>query len=219
MILSGSQLPASASANRGPNITIYCTCSCNKNKEVEFYYEEHKDVVCDTSRAIKHHICKTTSIQDKSTGYSKTQFETIIAKTESLKDEFDRLKNENAKNNTKLKSSKESCRKEIKALRNEINAFFDKLERVMLLQLDSHESEVQNRIDKQMSTLTKAIQMIVADYKLLEDVKTDGRKPVMFAAGVQVSKALEGILIKHAHTDSEACFVVIYRTDIVAGLC
>ena len=188
-IVSGNQLPATGSARRTRGVVVYC--GCNKSQEVAFYCEEHKDVVCDACRTIKHHKCSTTSIQDKSIDYTISKLEAVLSKTKSLKDEFDKLKKESESKHKELKNLKESCRNEIKAFRNEINVFFDKLENDMLLQLDSYGNETEKRIDHQISTLTTAFQMTEGDYKLLENVKKDGRKSTMFASDVQMSRALK----------------------------
>lgn len=96
-IVSGNQLPATGSTRRTTGVVIYC--ACNKAQEVAFYCEEHKDVVCDACKTIKHHKCRTTRIHDKSTGYTTSNLEAVISKTKSLKDEFDKLKKENESKN------------------------------------------------------------------------------------------------------------------------
>ena len=163
-------------------------CNCNNNKETEYYCENHSDVICSPCKDINHHKCRTTPIQQKSSGYKSSKIDAIVAKSKSLKDKYDRLKQKCSTNKKELVRSKDVCQKEIKAFRKELNDFLDRLEHKMLKELASCEDEKRKKIDQQIATLSNALQMLDTDQKILAKSKEDGRNQVMFAAEVQASK-------------------------------
>ena len=171
------------SVSSSRHVSIYC--GCNNNKETEYYCENHSDVICSPCKDIKHHKCRTTPIQQKSSGYKSSKIDAILAKSKSLKDKYDRLKQKCSTNKKELVRSKDHCQKEIKAFRKELNDFLDKLEHKMLKELASCEDEKRKQIDQQIATLSNALQMLDADHMILSKSKEDGRTPVMFAAEVQ----------------------------------
>ena len=177
------------SVGNSRRLTIYC--GCNKNQEVEFYCAVHADVICSPCKNIKHHKCETSSIQQKSSEYTSATLDSVLRKTKSLKDKYDKLKQECTENQNELKRSKEACKKEIKAFRKELDEFLNKLEKSMLQELDQCESRELQRIDQQITTLTTALQMLAPECQLLDDARKDGRKQVMFAAEVQTSKPVQ----------------------------
>ena len=179
----------SESFDTGRCLTVYC--GCNKNQEVEFYCEDHADVICRRCQSIKHHKCKTSTIHQKSSGYTSTKLESILSKMRSLKDKYDQLKQECSGDKKELKELKEVCKKEIRAFRKELDDFLDKLEQNMLAELDQFETKESHRVDQQITTLSMALQMLNADDQLLNDARKDARKQVMFAAEVQTSKGLQ----------------------------
>ena len=171
-----------------PRLKSYC--ACNNNQEVEFYCEDHNDVICSPCQSVKHHNCTTPSIQQKSSRYTSASLDLILAKTESLKDTYDRLKQECRENETELKSCKEACKKEIQAFRKELDDFLDKLEQNMLAELDQYESKERQRIDHHITTLKTIIQMLDKEHKSLEKARKDVRKENMFVAETRVSANL-----------------------------
>ena len=173
---------------RGRHLTVYC--ACNKNQEVEFYCEDHADVICSPCQSFRHHKCKTSSIQQKSSGYTSTKLNSILAKTKSLKDKYDQLKQECNDNKTGLTRSKEACMKAITTFRKQLEDFLNKLEQNMLAELDQHETKERQRVDQQIATLTAALHMLDAEYTLLDKARKDGRKETMFAADARVSTNL-----------------------------
>ena len=188
-IVSGSQVPAVSSIRGRPSIVVYC--SCNRKQEVQYFCEDHKDTVCDLCKSSKHYKCKVPRIQDKSSAYSQSKISSIMSKLDAIQDEYAKLKQARDDDIKSLERSTEGCRNEITALRKEINAFLDDLEKAILKELASYEKDKQSHISQQMSTLTATLKMLESDYKLLHDAKNEGRKTTMFAADVQVSKGLQ----------------------------
>ena len=179
----------SESFDTGRRLTVYC--GCNQNQEVEFYCEDHADVICRQCQSFKHHKCKTSTVHQKSSGYTSTKMESILSKTKSLKDKYDQLKQECSEDKKELKELKAVCKKEIRAFRKELDDFLDKLEQSMLAELDQFETKESQRVDQQITALSTALQMLNADDQLLNDAWKDARKQVMFAAEVQTSKGLQ----------------------------
>ncbi|MEW8545648.1 MAG: hypothetical protein AB2693_19170, partial [Candidatus Thiodiazotropha sp.] len=158
VISDNKNVEAKSSVSQGSGHVLYC--GCNASKEIEFYCEAHENVMCSPCRSIKHHKCKTASIQEKASSYTTEMFNAVLSKTKSMKDKFDKMKNESHEAVKALKLSKDACRKEIQRFRKELNTFLDKLENDMLKDLDKSENEQQKQLDQHISTLTAALQML-----------------------------------------------------------
>ena len=189
VVLGSQNLAAISLVSQGSGPAHYC--GCNTNKEVEFYCENHEDVMCGPCRSIKHHKCKAVSVQEKSLSYTAQTFNSILSKTKLMKDKFEKMKKESTDAIKELNISKEACKREIQTFRKELNTFLDKLENDMLKELDKSEKEPYKQLNQHISTLTAALQMLDSDYTLLENAKQDGRKPMMFTSDLQVSKRLQ----------------------------
>ena len=95
-ITSATNVPYSV----GRLLTI--KCECNKKQEVEFYCEDHADVLCKQCQSFRHQKCKTTPIQQSSSGYTSTKLDSILSKTKLLKDKYDQLKQNCSEEKKKL---------------------------------------------------------------------------------------------------------------------
>ena len=197
-ITSASNVPYSV----GRLLTI--NCECNKNQEVEFYCEDHADVICKQCQSFRHQKCKTTPIQQRSSGYTSTTLDLILSKTKLLKDKYDQLKQSCNEEKKKLQKSKDVCKKEIRAFRKELDDYLDQLEQKMLKELDQFETKEKLCMDQKITTLTTALQMLDADAELLNDANNDARKGVMFAADAQISKRFHECERRLAELENEA---------------
>ena len=176
------------SVSSSRRISLYC--GCKNNREPEYYCENHDDVTCSPCKDIKHHQCKLISIQQKSSGYKSSQIDAILVKSKYLKEKYDQLKQKCSTNKKELGRSKDICQNEMKAFRKELNGFLDRLEQKMLKELSDIEVEKRRQIDEQITTLTNALQMLDAEYKILAKAKADGRNQIMLTAEVQTSKTI-----------------------------
>ena len=170
-IVSENQVPAVISTRGRHAVAVYC--ACNKNQEVQYFCDEHQDIICDTCKHIKHYKCKISGIQDKSSSYTDSKIDALVSKIEALKDDYDRLKKTRDDEGKGQECSKEECRKEIYAFRKELDTFLDDLEK-SVLKLDSQDDEWQNRIGQHIATLTATLKMLETDNKLLQDAKSNG---------------------------------------------
>lgn len=173
-----------------PSRCLSFYCGCSSNNETEHYCENHSDVICTQCKNEKHDKCRTTPIQQKCSGYKALKIDEILAKTNHLKDKYDRLKQKCSTNKKELVRSKDVCHSEIKAFRRELNDFLDKLEQKMLIELDACEDEENKLIDQQFVTLSKTLQMLDTDDKMLTEAKVDGKIQTMFAAEVRAKKTI-----------------------------
>ena len=188
-ILSGKQMPARVSGN--PRSGFAPFCSCNKNQQVEFFCEDHTEVVCNPCKMVKHRNCKTADVQDKSAGYTTAQVNSILAKITALIHEFDTMQKQRKTDRKECKRLKEECKKKVKDFRASIDAILDNLEKKVTDEVDEYDIEQSRHIDQNITVLTTGLQMLDADKKELEDAKTNGNKAMMFTADVQVSKSLK----------------------------
>ena len=183
-----------ASANttiRGRHSTVIY-CRCNKQQEVQYYCEDHQEILCDLCKETKHYKCQTSTIQIKSSAYSSSKLDSVASKLNGIKDDYAQLYKERNDESKRLERMKDDCRKTIEKFRKEIDSFLDKLENNILKQVELFETEGQKRIRQHISMLTATMKLFEADLKLVEDAKNDGRKETMFAAGEQVSKDVQG---------------------------
>ena len=183
-------VPASNISGEKPNRRLKDYCACNTNQEVAFYCEDHTEFICSSCQTIKHHRCTIPSIQEKCAGYTASNMDLILAKTQSLKDAYDRLKKKCQENESELERSKDSCKEEIQAFRKEIDEFLNKLEQKMLAELDQCVNKESQRINEHIKTLTTAIQMLDQDNTSLDKAQKDGSKGSMFIAETRVSTNL-----------------------------
>ena len=184
-----------------PSTVIYCRC--NKQQKVQYYCDEHKEILCDLCKETKHYKCHTSTIQIKSSAYSSSKLDSVASKLNGIKDDYDQLNKVRNDESKRLERLKEECREAIEAFRKEIDSFLDKLEKNMLKQVESFEIEGQKRISQHISTLTATMKLLESDLKLVEDAKNDGRKETMFAAGEQVSQDLQGYIDRLGDIENE----------------
>ena len=195
-------LSADDVSGTGPRLTLYC--KCNNNQEIEFYCDDHSSSICGQCQMLLHHKCQTIPIQQKSSAYTSTHLDSIISKTKSLKDKYDELKQGYIEDKKELEDNREECKKAMQAFRKELDDYIDKLEREMLEELNKIETKEHRRIDQKIATITTALQMLDVDYKLLGDAKNDGRKHIMFAADVEISKRFREFETRLAELEKEA---------------
>ena len=202
ILVSAGQASVNTTICGRPNTVIYCRC--NKQQEVQYYCDDHKEILCDLCKETKHYKCHTSTIQIKSSAYSSSKLDSVASKLNGIKDDYDQLNKVRKDESKSLERMKEDCRKTIEKFRKEIDSFLDKLENSMLKQVEAFENEEQKRISQHMSTLTATMKLLESDLKLVDDTKNDGRKETMFAAGEQMKKDLQGYIDRLGDIENEA---------------
>ena len=195
-------------------------CSCNQNQQVEVYCEDHKDVICNSCKKIKHWKCKAILLNEKCTSYTTAHLNVLVDKITSLKSKTENLQQERSTDLRKLESLINAARTKIKTFRKEIDMLLDKLEQTTSKDLDNLETEQKQNIEHQSSTLTAALQMLSKDHKLLEDAKSDGRRNTMFASDIQVSKCLQEYeaVLNNVQGNTKASVIVFERNKKIVDL-
>ena len=188
-ILSGKKIPVPTSGSQKYGAPVYC--GCNKNQEVEFYCEDHHDVICTLCMKVKHRNCEINDLQYKITNYNTQMPNTILTKTKTLKHQYDSMLKQRKSDLKELNGQIEDCRKEIKGFRATIGAFLDKLEVNVLQKLEAFDTKQKQHIGQDISTLTTGLQMLDSDRQQLEDAKNTENKVKMFTTEIQVSKGLQ----------------------------
>ena len=144
-----------APANENQDVPILC--GCNNKQKVAFFCETHQDVICSACKSFQHHNCQSSSIQERSSGYNPSTFDSLLYKIKRLKNKYNRRKQETAGIVKELKQLKEACKKEIKSFRNELHSFLDNLEKNMLAELDKWERDESRRIEQNISVLATSV--------------------------------------------------------------
>ena len=189
-ILSGTDMPA-PSSTKCQDIAFIAYCGCNKNQQVEFYCEDHQDIICNPCRKIKHLKCQTSEIKEKSARYPLQRLDSVLSKIKSLKHRFESMQKVRKCDNTTLKSLTEKCKKEIKEFRAKIDSFLDKLEQNVMQELAEFDKVQTQHVDKHISSLTTGLQTLDSDYQLLESAKKNANKAKMFITEFQITKSLQ----------------------------
>ena len=158
---------------------------------MKYNRDDHKDTLCDSCKHAKHYNYKISRLQDKSSSYTRSRIDVIIAKIENLKTHYEKLAKTRSDDVKNLQQPVEQCQKEIKGFRKDMHTFLDGLEKASMKLLKSLQNEAQTSIHQHISTLTATKKMLESDHKLLEDAKKDRGKTVMFAADIQVFKGLQ----------------------------
>ena len=215
-IVSGSRIPVSVSKGTGLNIT----CGCNKGQPVAFYCNSHQEIICGACKTFNYHKCKTSSIKEKSSSYTSSKLNSVLAEIKSLEVKYERLKQESHGNKKVINQVKEACTKEITKYRKELDTIFDNLERNLLMELDEWKQDKDRRVDQDMSTIAEALNVLTVDCKSLEDAKRDGKKEALFIADVQVSRSVQGYTRKlcELQKDVEKPTLAFERNEILADL-
>ena len=215
-IMSGSTIPVSARGK--PSLGIICGCS--KGQPVEFYCNDHEEIICGACKTFNHHKCKTSSIKEKSSSYKSSKLKRILAEIKSLEVKYERLKQDSTVSKKEVNKLKEDCQKEIKRYRKELDTIFDNLESNILTELDKWKQDRHCHVDKNMSTIDAALNVLRVDCKRLEDAKRDDKKEAMFIADTQVSKSIQGYARKLAELekDIEKPNLAFKRNELLADL-
>ena len=215
-IMSGSRIPVSARGR--PSLGIIC--SCNKGQLVALYCNEHQEIICGACKTFNHHKCKTSSIQEKSSSYTSSKLDSILAEIKSLEVKYERLKQDSTGSKKEVNKLKEDCQKEIKRYRKELDTIFDNLESNILTELDKWKQDRHCHVDQNVSTIDAALNVLRVDCKRLEDAKRDGKKEAMFVADTQVSKSIQGYARKlsELEKDIEKPKLAFERNELLADL-
>ena len=215
-IMSGSMIPVSARGK--PSLGIIC--GCNKGQPVEFYCNDHQEIICGACKTFNHHKCTTSSIQEKGSDYKSSKLDLILAEIKSLEVKYERLKQDSTGSKKEVNKLKEDCQKEIKRYRKELDTIFDNLESNILTELDKWKQDRHCHVDQNVSTIDAALNVLRVDCKRLEDAKRDGKKRAMFVADTQVSKSIQGYARKLAELekDIEKPNLAFERNELLADL-
>ena len=182
-ILSGKQIPAPTSGSQRSVFIAYC--SCNKNQQVEFFCEDHQDLICIPCKMVKHRNCKTANVKEKSADYTTKRVDSVLTKIKSLIHEFNTMQMQRKSACKGLKRLTEDCKKEIKGFRAQIDAILDKLEAQAMREVDVFDQGQRRHIDQHITALTTGLQMLDLDSNRLEDVKSNGNKVHSRRSGIE----------------------------------
>lgn len=184
-ILTGKDIPEATDTSRKFKNKI--VCSCDQNLEVNSYCEEHKDIICQACKTLKHRKCTTTSLSEKSANYSYDKLDAVLEKVRQLNDDFEQFKHINESHLQNLESMKEGCIHEIKHFRDEMNKILDTQEKTSLEELETRCTQLRLEIENRIDTCSTTNQMVTLDSTLLENVKEAGEKDQMFVSEIKVS--------------------------------
>ena len=227
-IVSGNSIPSSVSialgSGSGAAHSLGISCDCNKGQAVEFYCNSHQDAICKACKTFHHQKCKTSSIQEKCSGYKAAMLKSVLAEIKSIAVKFDRLKQESSGNKKEIDKITEDCENDIQVFRKEVKTIFDNLESNLLSDVNKWKQGENRRVDQDMSTIDTTENVLKVDRKRVEDAIRVGKKEVMFVADIQVSKSLNTYKrkLEDLENDIEKPSLAFERNeilfDLVAGI-
>ena len=223
-IVSGNSIPSSVSialgSGSGAAPSLGISCDCNKGQAVEFYCNSHQDAICKACKTFHHQKCKTSSIQEKCSGYKAAMLKSVLAEIKSIAVKFDRLKQESSGNKKEIDKLTEDCENDIQVFRKEVKTIFDNLESNLLSDVNKWKQGENRRVDQDMSTIDTTENVLKVDRKRVEDAIRVGKKEVMFVADIQVSKALHTYKrkLEDLENDIEKPSLAFERNEILADL-
>ena len=188
-ILVGKHITARIPGRQKSVFVTYC--GCNKNQTVEFYCEDHKNIICNPCKMVKHRSCKTAAVREKVAEYTTTRIDSVLTKIKSLIHEFDTMQKQRESDCKKLKRLTEDCKKQIKDFREKIDIALDKLEKHIMNEIDEFDKEQSRHINEDITALTTGLQMLDSDSKQIENAKVIGQKVKVFTTDVQVSQSIQ----------------------------
>ena len=180
-------------------------CGCNKNL-VELYCENHNEVICSFCKTVKHNSCQIRSIQDHCARSRGLEQKHVLQKTKTLQARTERVQGEKQKNNKTFEKMGDDCVTKIKHFRSKICTLLDGMEQKWLKEIDQLKNRQNHSSAQQTLILTNLLHMLQMDCDRLEDAKRSDKKEVMFAAGLKISKNLEGYETALTKVENEATF-------------
>ena len=183
-IVSGSSISASVrralGSGSGAAPSLGITCVCDKGQ----------DAICKACTTFHHQKCKTSSIQEKCSGYKAAKLKSVLTEIKSLATKFDHLKQESRGNKKEIDKITEDCKNDIQVFRKEVKTIFDNLESNLLSDVYKWKQNENRRVDQDLSTIHTTENVLKVDRKRVADTIRGGKKEAMFVVDIQVSKAL-----------------------------
>lgn len=167
------------------------TCDCSQSLEVTEFCKKHNDVFCRNCKTVIHYKCKTSSLGEIDSSYTKANLESLQQRADMIKAKTDALLKEKSDEMQTFDKIKLTCKNEIKTFRKKHNQVLDNLEAGILRELENLKSQERLEIERLISSYSAATQVLETDLKLLDEVKTDSKKTSMFAANIKISKHLQ----------------------------
>ena len=165
-------------------------CDCNQKRAVEVNCEKHAEVICPSCKTINHRNCKTCPIKDKVDKHTQKQLKNLMNKAKLLKVEMESCKQDEEAIRKKLDDYKVECKREITAFRRDINAILDKIEKEVIVKLDTRAKQQLQAIEKKIADMAASILALNADLDIIDNANKTNKGEIMFSANIKVSKSI-----------------------------
>ena len=136
-------------------LSTYEFCSCNQRKTVEFYCEEHSEVLCSMCMNVHHNGCSAESIVEVSSAEDfPDKVKSTVEKLETLEQKANDIEEKSNDALIDLEKMEHACKRDINEMRKQVALLFDKLQQNALDELKSKSNE-QSNILKDLNTVVK----------------------------------------------------------------
>ena len=195
-------------------------CNCSHKRKVNAYCVDHDELLCEPCKVIQHSKCQTPSLRKKISEFTTSKLDATIKRAINLKDKFGSINHEGKSHICELDNIKEICRQDIKAFRQDLNAFLDNLEEKILKDLDDCEKDQCQFIEERVSTLSDKLQALDADHNTLVTTKAEGKRETMFAVDFTISKHLQDyeIFCDEVAAEIQAVTIIFAKSEKLEAL-
>ena len=151
------------------------TCDCSQNLEVTEFRKKHNAVICRNCKTVILYECKTSSLGEIDSSYTKAKLESLQQRADMMKAKTDALLKEKSDEMQTFDKIKLTCKNEIRTFREKHNQALDNLEAGILRELENLKSQERKESERPISSHSAATQVLETDLKLLDEVKTDSK--------------------------------------------
>ena len=171
------------------NTAVKCLCN---DKFVTLYCQEHKEVICEDCRKLKHRNCRVSSIDDAIKGAGQLNKQQICLQIQELRKQVLTSSVKRSNDIDSLEIQTTMCRSYVHELREKLNKQLDKLEENALNDIEIKRLEERKHIEKDIETCAIALTKLDADYNVLESTP-NGEKWLIFIQNLQLTKTMEHV--------------------------
>ena len=166
-------------------------CECSQHAGVVAYCEDHKEVMCQSCQTVKHRKCRTVPIAERSKSYSKSEFDSIARKVNTMEGDVNHILADIDTDFKNFNKIKEENKRAIATFTKDLREFLDLLEQNALKELETQDSLVRQEIQCHRKSCTEVELLLKRDVKLLDDVMKSSQIVDMYATDVRVSSHMK----------------------------
>ena len=145
----------------------------------------------------------TGSTNEKSSNNNTSMLNSVLAEIKTIVVNYERLKQKSPGRKERIYKLAETCKKEIKQFRKELDTIFDNLERNSLREVDKWRQDENRHVEQNDWNIEAALKVLKVGCRRIEDAKIDGNRETMLTAEIQSSKTIHDYTLKLAKLEKD----------------